>query len=137
MYLILSPKNEGFRSPDNWTPDLPKADPFETKQEALDFVSADIVKDQDAEIFPRFTGCRVVELRKMALARLRKLGFNVNPDFSLTVGKNTNLKEARAKWPRQVFGFPTTLVQNGVTLSWESPRPWNAPGPNPKRPKKR
>ncbi len=135
MYLILSPKNEGFVTEASWTPDLPNALKFQTKDDALEFVHADIAKDQAAEIVPRFTGCRVVELRAMALARLRKLGFNVNPNFSLNVGK-VELQEARAKWPRDVFGFATTLVQEGVTLSWETPRPWSAPGPNPKRPKK-
>ena len=135
MFLILSPKNEGFQKPDSWTSDLPKAEPFETKQEALDFVRADILKDQEAEVFPRFVGCRVVELRKTALVRLRKLGFRVNPDFSLEVGK-IDLREVRNRWPREVFGFPTTLVKDGVKLSWEKPRPWMTPGPNPKRVKK-
>lgn len=135
MFLILSPKNEGFVKPDAWTSNLDEASSF-TKEEALAFVRADILNDQEAEVFPRFVGCRVVELRKMALARLRKIGFRVDDNFSLDVGK-TDLEEARAKWPRQVLGFSTKLVRDGVTLSWESPRPWSAPGPNPKRlPKK-
>ncbi len=135
MWLILSPKLEGFRSPDNWTADLEKADPFDSKNDALDFVRADIAKDQDAKIIPRFTGCRVAELRACALARLRKLGFHVSDAFALDVGK---VDPAIARtWPRQMFGFSLSLVRDRTPISWEPPRPWSRPRPTPKKsPKK-
>ena len=123
-YLILSPKLEGFQD-GAWTAKLDEATPFDSKDAALDYVRTDIQKDQAAEVVPRFTGCRVVELRKAALASLTRLGLVAREHgdgFAVEVGK-ADVEKARREWPREVFGFTVLLARNGAILPWGSPKP--------------
>jgi len=124
MWLILSPQREGFVQPDNWTADLEKAYPFPTKIDALDFVRADITKDQEAEVVPRFTACRVVELKQAAISELLRRGLKARErgdGIALEIG-SVMLTEVRAKWPQRMYGFPIVLVRGKDVVPWGAPK---------------
>lgn len=123
MFLILSPRQDGFIAEATWTPELQNARAFTTKIEALDFVRASIITDQEAKRRPEFLGCRVVEFGEYTLMILRKRGYRATPrddGFDLDVGK-TSLEDARENFPREIFGIKTYLVRNKSRISWANP----------------
>jgi len=122
MWLILSTKQEGFVTRDGWTKELEKSRSFTSKDEALDFVRAEIADDQRAEVFPIFVGARVVELLEQGRFALRKYGpIAINEAGYAIVVSQEQLENARKNFPREMYGYPIVLHVQGHRVPWTPP----------------
>ena len=124
-WIVMSPAKEYFtgdwqeEKPD-WSKDGGKSYRFDSKDDALGAIKTSIERDQKAEVFPAFTGCRVVNLVDHIVTAVKRKGFNASRKGDMIVIDLPPIgwQKAIRLLPRGMFGIEFRASVAGALKNW-------------------